>query len=268
VVDANALLDPNGLLLLTNFASTYNAAAIFPDFSTIDTSDLVFDVPNSDPPVQQFLDLRPRGSLFADLSAAMDDITPFPDEARPPGAAVDAPRELLRIGIDPHRATAEEIQTTVLGAGIYDDASGSWRLPRGVSAPRLDLENAERALELHRQVLGEDYANAPRIREQLSGAILAYRRSTGASRVVGFELRRWLYNRPATQFDAYRALQQLDQLFSAHRRTGLAPSEYEGTQREWLEAIAPEGISIDELAQAVHPTHYIRGSDILDIFGE
>ena len=52
------------------------------------------------------------------------------------------------------------------------------------------------------------------------------------------------------------------------RRSGLAPSEFERIQSEWLVAITPQGITSDQLGQAIHPSRYVRGSDILDIFGE
>ena len=84
---------------------------------------------------------------------------------------------------------------------------------------------------------------------------------------LGFELRRFLKNRPSTQFDAYQTLEALDRLFSAHRRTGLVPGEYGPVQRAWVEAITPDGITPDELAEAIHPSRYVRGSDVLDIFG-
>ena len=63
-------------------------------------------------------------------------------------------------------------------------------------------------------------------------------------------------------------LNDLDTLFAAHRRSGLAPGEYEPIQRQWITAITPDEISSEELAQAIHPTRYVRGSEILDIFGQ
>jgi len=74
-------------------------------------------------------------------------------------------------------------------------------------------------------------------------------------------------NRPSTLFDAYRTLQSLERLFRYHRRLGLSPGEYRPIQAEWLRQIQPEGITLDELAETVHPSRYVRGSDILDIFG-
>ena len=94
------------------------------------------------------------------------------------------------------------------------------------------------------------------------------RRDTGVRRVIGFELRRYLNNRPSTQFQAYRALQDLDALFGHHRRSGLTPAEYRSIQRSWLQDIKPEGITLEELAELIHPSRYVRGSDVLDIFGD
>ena len=87
-------------------------------------------------------------------------------------------------------------------------------------------------------------------------------------RVLGFELRRFVKNRPSTQFEAYRLLESLDDLFSAHRRSGLVPGEYAPIQRAWVEAITPDGITPDELMEAIYPTRYVRGSDVLDVFGD
>jgi hypothetical protein len=85
---------------------------------------------------------------------------------------------------------------------------------------------------------------------------------------VGFELRRYVKNRPNSRFQAYKALEDLDVLFAYHRDLGLTPGEYRPIQHEWLEAIKPEGISLVELGEAIRPSHYVRGSDVLDIFGE
>ena len=44
--------------------------------------------------------------------------------------------------------------------------------------------------------------------------------------------------------------------------------EFRAIQARWLTAIQPEGITLDELSEAIHPSRYVRGSDILDIFGD
>ena len=87
-------------------------------------------------------------------------------------------------------------------------------------------------------------------------------------RVVGFEFRRYIRNRPNSQFAAYQALEELDSLFRNQRTSGLVPAEFEHIQTAWLEEIRPEGITADELSQTIFPSRYVRGSDILDVFGE
>ena len=91
---------------------------------------------------------------------------------------------------------------------------------------------------------------------------------TGARRVVGFEFRRYLKNRPSSQFEAYVALQELDALFLHQRRSGLVASEFQHVQEAWLEEITPDGITPAELSQAIFPSRYVRGSEILDVYGE
>jgi hypothetical protein len=86
--------------------------------------------------------------------------------------------------------------------------------------------------------------------------------------VIGFELRRFVKNRPSTLFEAYQTLDGLEQLFRYHRRLGLSPGEYRPVQLGWLREIQPDGITLDELSEAIHPSRYVRGSDILDIFGQ
>jgi len=68
--------------------------------------------------------------------------------------------------------------------------------------------------------------------------------------------------------EAYTTLEDLDALFRYHRRLGLSPGEFKRIQHGWLEKIRPEGIEVEELAETVHPSRYVRGSDILDIFGQ
>jgi hypothetical protein len=101
----------------------------------------------------------------------------------------------------------------------------------------------------------------------LQDALDRYLETTRARRVIGFELRRFVKNRPSTLLDAYATLDQLDALFRYHRRLGLSPGEYRQIQARWLASIQPQGITLDELSEAIHPSRYVRGSDILDIFG-
>ena len=128
--------------------------------------------------------------------------------------------------------------------------------------------DADASLAIYRDTLGRDLEHAERIRAIFQQALDDYRALTGARRVVGFEFRRYLRNRPNSQFEAYQTLDQLDALFRHHRRSGLVTSEFTRIQHEWLVAIQPEGISLDELSQTIFPSRYVRGSDILDVFGE
>ena len=63
-------------------------------------------------------------------------------------------------------------------------------------------------------------------------------------------------------------LEDLDLLFAMHRSLGLTPGEYRPIQKRWLEVIRPDGITTGELAEAIHPSQYVRGTDVLDIFGD
>ena len=99
-------------------------------------------------------------------------------------------------------------------------------------------------------------------------AVDQYKTRTGSQRVVGFELRRFVKNRPSSLYEAHQLLEDLDSLFAQHRDLGLTPGEYRPIQARWLRAIRPEGITTRELAEAVQPSRYVRGSDVLDIFGD
>ena len=49
---------------------------------------------------------------------------------------------------------------------------------------------------------------------------------------------------------------------------GLTAGEYRPIQHKWLAQIQPQGITVEELSEAIYPSRYVRGSDVLDIFGE
>ena len=117
------------------------------------------------------------------------------------------------------------------------------------------------------RLFGGDGSRTQQVGRALQQALDGYRLTTGTRRVLGFEFRRYLRNRPSSQFDAYRALEDLDALFSYHRNLGLTPGEYKRIQRRWLEEIKPDGISLDQFAEAIHPSRFVRGSDILELFG-
>jgi predicted TIM-barrel fold metal-dependent hydrolase len=127
---------------------------------------------------------------------------------------------------------------------------------------------AEQAVLLFEQIFGADGGQIAKRRQLLQNAVDQYVRNTGARRVVGFELRRYVKNRPSSLYQAYRLLEDLDALFRHHRGLGLVPGEYRPIQARWLAAIRPEGITTEELAEAVQPSRYVRGTDVLDIFGD
>jgi filamentous hemagglutinin family protein len=207
-------------------------------------------------------DLRPGGPSRADMSFA--NFAPGARPARPPATAlrVARPATLEEIGIEARQPTPGERLARLEGDGVYDDLRGT-----GIAEPRLRAEPAREALQLYRQVFGPERAHAPRIRELLQGAVDDYRSENPNLPVIGFEFRRWVKNRPSSQFAAFQILESLDALFRAHRNTGIPPAEYERIQKSWLRDIQPEGISLDQLSEAVYPSRYVRGSDILDIFG-
>ncbi len=153
------------------------------------------------------------------------------------------------------------------GAAVYDDiAQGP--LSHEVVEARIRADDAQRALGLFQSTFGSDDENTDRLRRVFQAALDDYRRTTGARSVIGFEFRRYIKNRPSSQFEAYTALGSLDALFRYHRRSGPSAAEYRRIQRDWLLGIVPYGISLDEFAEVIYPSRYVRGSDVLDIFGD
>jgi hypothetical protein len=179
---------------------------------------------------------------------------------------------LADLDVDARPTTAREYASRLGGAAIIDDVGtnlGKWDhqlLP--VAEARIRGREAERAVEFYEQLFGPGGSRSEYLRSVLQGALDQYVRTTGARRVVGFELRRYVKNRPSSQFAAYQTLDDLDTLFAYHRDLGLTPGEYRPIQRSWLVSIKPEGITLSELAEAVRPSRYVRGSDVLDIFGD
>jgi hypothetical protein len=213
------------------------------------------------------LGLTPTGPSAADLSEAFWLPAPRPGRSRPVDPLIASAEPLVEVGVVARPVAPREHRDWLEGAVIYDDGPVARDLPVVVEA-RLQAGAAEQAVQLYRRLFGPDRANAPRIREILGSALDDYLREAHPRRVLGFELRRYIRNRPSTQFAAYQALEDLDALFREHRRSGLTPGEYRKIQREWLEEIVPEGITLDELAETIHPSRYVRGSDILDVFGQ
>jgi hypothetical protein len=216
------------------------------------------------------IDGVPDGISRTDISQVFPNAVPRPTLSIASALRVSDTKGLEQIGIRLRASSADELRGRARGAAIYDDlqsirADASWV---SVSEDRLVAAEAERAAELYERAFGPDGSRATEIRAALQSAADDYRRSTGARRIVGFELRRYIFNRPSSQFEAYQALQALDSLFRHHRRSGLTPAEQSVIQRQWLEPIQPDGISLRELGQLIHPSRYVRGSDVLEVFGD
>lgn len=247
------------------------------------------------------LDRRTEGPGLTNPADSYPARLPALAAARPNPVVLASLVGAAEVGVEPREPSDSELLAAARGVVIYDDvergrgyalldqavsevspgagasaaaAEGS-AAETGLPAPpvpvterRLEPDVVDEAAELYQEVFGSNGENAPRIRSTLAKAIEDYRRDTGARRVYGFELRRYIRNRPSSQYEAYRTLRELDLLFRVHRRSGLAPGEYERIQQGWLRQIQPEGISVDELGEAIHPSGRRRSGDILDIFGE
>lgn len=219
--------------------------------------------------------LPPIGPSRSDLSGAFGPIE-VPTASLPVGepSRLENPQRLRELGVDPIETPASVMRARVLGAAVIDDLRlrddlglrDESRFVR-VSEARMDAADAEAAIALSEELFGPEGERSDEVRRILQEAIDQYLETTRARRVIGFELRRFVKNRPSTLFAAYQTLQSLERLFRYHRRLGLSPGEYRPIQAEWLRQIQPEGITLDELAETVHPSRYVQGSDILDIFG-
>ena len=179
------------------------------------------------------------------------------------------PERLRALDVEARPMATSVMLARLEGDAVIDDrglASGGTSAV--VTEARLDARDSEKAIGLYGRLFGEHDERADHVRSVLQNALDQYREIHRAQRVVGFELRRFVKNRPSTLIEAYTTLEELDTLFRYHRRLGLSPGEYKRIQRGWLAKIQPEGIEVDELAETIHPSRYVRGSDILDIFGQ
>jgi len=219
-------------------------------------------------------DLHPEGATRDDITFMLfaDDLIPLPS------AYTSIPwlpfnEEIVeKLDIELRPTTQRELQSRLAGAAIIDDVGSDLRAwddrPVRIADARVSGRTAKSAHNLYVQLFGRGNTNADHLRGVLQEVVDQYVRSTGSRRVTGFELRRYVKNRPSSRFEAFRALEDLDLLFALHRDLGLTPGEYRPIQQRWLEAIKPEGITLAQLAEAVRPSRYVRGSDVLDIFGE
>jgi filamentous hemagglutinin family protein len=210
----------------------------------------------------------PRGASRSELTGAFGPVlSPTPSRnVRAAVVLVNADR-LRELAVESRETPNEVLVARLTGAAIIDDLGLSDEDDVFVTETRLDEKDAEAAIALYEDLFGPDGELAENVRYTLQTALDTYLETTRARRVVGFELRRFVKNRPNSLLEAYTTLDSLDALFRYHRRLGLSPGEFRKIQREWLAEIQPDGISLDELSEAIHPSRYVRGSDILDIFG-
>ena len=219
-------------------------------------------------------DLHPEGASRDDPS------TLYFNQAIPPRPTAWNPSNWLpfnrtsveELDIDPEPMTARAYKTLLAGTTLIDDVGVGFTAwdgrPLPVSEARIDGTEAAQAVALMNELFGPRGKRAERVRAILQGALNQYRRNTGAQRIVGFELRRFVKNRPSSLYEAHQMLEDLDLLFAMHRSLGLTPGEYRPIQKRWLQVIKPDGITTGELAEAIHPSQYVRGTDVLDIFGD
>jgi len=244
----------------------YPTAQAHADGSELTAADFFLD-----PQTRTLLDLQAEGATLADVSEAFWIAPPQPAAYRPVIGVVADPEPLQIVGIVSTPPSAADYEARLRGGAIFDDVARGAQASAGtarVSQIRLIPDAVSASVAMYHDALGLQLEFALPIRAIFQQALDDYRALTGARRVVGFEFRRYLRNRPNSQFEAYQALEKLDALFRNHRRSGLVPAEFARIQHKWLLAIQPEGITLDELSQTIFPSRYVRGSDILDVFGE
>jgi len=261
--------DPWDTANLPAFLGSLPLFEINADGSPLDTSDFRFDDTTGEL-ATRVPSLRPNGSSRSELSGAFG-----PKEEPGPTSLIPEPQEpvdtspLLELSIDAVPTPNRFRLARLAEAGVIDDLELGWIDENAeVTTARLDATDALAAIALYDELFGPEGEKTDEVHAVLQDALDKYLLNTRARRVIGFELRRFVKNRPSTLLDAYKTLESLDTLFRYHRRIGLSPGEYRRIQLSWLRRIQPEGITLDELSEAIHPSRYVRGSDILDIFGE
>ena len=214
--------------------------------------------------------LVPTGPSRSDLSGANGPVRlPTSKLERTEPQRLANPERLRALAIETRPTPVEVVLARLSGVAVIDDrglaSDGGSAL---VTDSRLDERDAEAAIALYERLFGADDVRTEQVRSVLQNALDQYLETQRAQRVVGFELRRFVKNRPSTLIEAYTTLEDLDALFRYHRRLGLSPGEFKRIQHDWLRKIQPDGIALEELAETIHPSRYVRGSDILDIFGQ
>jgi hypothetical protein len=213
--------------------------------------------------------LPPTGSSRSDLSGAFGPkTTPELTREIPESFQIASLDRLSALGVEA-RPTSDRVKMARLeGAAVIDDFGLRSDVESVlVTDSRLDARDVALAIDLYEELFGPEDELTDEVRAVLQAAVDRYLEQTRARRVIGFELRRFVKNRPSTMLKAFKTLESLDSLFRYHRRLGLSPGEFGSIQSGWLRRIQPDGITLEELSEAIHPSRYVRGSDILDIFG-
>ncbi len=248
----------------------------YPTFEGRDDGSALASSDFNPPPPGFFIlaDLHPEGGSRDDPSTMFFNPATVPL----PTAWDSAPWEpfndetLARLQVDLRPPSAREYRSRLAMAAVFDDVGenlGAWDgQPLLLSDARIVGTQAAAAHALLLELFGSNNERASQVRSVLQNALDQYQHNTGARRVVGFELRRYVKNRPNSLYEAYRTLEDLDTLFALHRSLGLTRGEYRPIQARWLSAIQPDGITTEELSEAIQPSRYVRGSDVLDIFGD
>ncbi len=251
------------------FLDAFPVFSLRPGGRTLTAADFQF-VGGSDELAERVPFLMPTGPSRSDLSGAFGPLrVPTPKAKLADPMRLADPDRLRALAVEARPMQHAVVLARLEGAAVIDDRGlASDGASAVVTESRLNARDAEAAIDLYGRLFGEQDERAAHVRDVLQNALDQYLEVHRGQRVVGFELRRFVKNRPSTLIEAYMTLEDLDTLFRYHRRLGLSPGEFRRIQRGWLEKIHPEGIALDELAETIHPSRYVRGSDILDIFGQ
>jgi hypothetical protein len=117
-----------------------------------------------------------------------------------------------------------------------------------VGAERATSANAEKIRALAADLFGE--TQEQRDRRLLQEAVDAYRARTGARRVDGAEFRRFVETSPQHK-EALGVLDRYAEMLVGIREFGVTDEAYDVLKSTKLRQVAPEGLTVDELGDAV-----------------
>ena len=205
---------------LPAFLSGFGVAAISADGTGLDASDFRFLARGL---LDQVAAPIPFGGSRSELTGAIPPL----ERARVETIWRDLqplqnPKRMAELGVEALETPAETLVARLEGGAILDDTgliATRGRVP--VTESRLNPTDAEAAIALYESLFGPDGERTAEVQAVLQDALDLYRTQTRARRIVGFELRRFVKNRPSTLLEAYSTLDQLDALFRYHRRLGL-----------------------------------------------